>query len=302
MNVIAKMGIALAALAALACTPAPKDPAELPGLKDAYKDAFKIGAAVSSFELSGRNPEYEALILKNFNTLTPGNELKPESLHPRPDVWNWERADRYVDFAVEHDIEVHVQRALQQPLFQQREQEHGAGDQHEADQHALIEARPDRKAHAARGPEAAGRGQARDLPALRDQDGAGAEKADAGDHSRAETHQIGPPPDNIKGVLPEGIQHQIQILAQNGGAGRGHRHQHVGAEACRPAVHLPVQAEEAAQQHRQHDAKAHGTEVQLAKVRKYCVHFAFSPSLYIFCQHGNSRFSRGGSSESARIS
>ena len=104
MNVIAKMGIALAALAALACTPAPKDPAELPGLKDAYKDAFKIGAAVSSFELSGRNPEYEALILKNFNTLTPGNELKPESLHPRPDVWNWERADRYVDFAVEHDM------------------------------------------------------------------------------------------------------------------------------------------------------------------------------------------------------
>ena len=73
-------------------------------MKDVYKDAFKIGAAVSSFDLSGRNPELVDLILKHFNTLTPGNELKPESLHPRPDVWNWERADRYVDFAVEHDM------------------------------------------------------------------------------------------------------------------------------------------------------------------------------------------------------
>jgi len=73
-------------------------------LKDVYKDAFKMGAAVSSFDLSGRNPELVDLILKHFNTLTPGNELKPESLHPRPDVWNWERADRYVDFAVEHDM------------------------------------------------------------------------------------------------------------------------------------------------------------------------------------------------------
>ena len=73
-------------------------------MKDVYKDAFKMGAAVSSFDLSGRNPELVDLILKHFNTLTPGNELKPESLHPRPDVWNWERADRYVDFAVEHDM------------------------------------------------------------------------------------------------------------------------------------------------------------------------------------------------------
>ena len=66
-------------------------PAETPALKDVYKDAFKIGAAVSSFDISGRNPELVDLILKHFNTLTPGNELKPESLHPRPDVWNWER-------------------------------------------------------------------------------------------------------------------------------------------------------------------------------------------------------------------
>lgn len=89
MKAFNRIGIVLAALIALiSCASAPKEPAEIPGLKDVYKDAFKIGAAVSSFEVSGRNPEYEALILKHFNSLTPGNELKPESLHPRPDVWN----------------------------------------------------------------------------------------------------------------------------------------------------------------------------------------------------------------------
>ena len=105
MKAFTKIGIVLAALITLgACSTAQKEPAEMPALKDVYKDAFKIGAAVSSFEVSGRNPEYEALILKHFNSLTPGNELKPESLHPRPDVWNWERADRYVDFANEHGM------------------------------------------------------------------------------------------------------------------------------------------------------------------------------------------------------
>ncbi|MBR4817013.1 MAG: endo-1,4-beta-xylanase, partial [Bacteroidales bacterium] len=83
---------------------APAETGEIPALKDVYKDAFKIGAAVSSFDVSGRSPETVDLILKHFNSLTPGNELKPESLHPRPDVWNWERADRYVDFAVEHGM------------------------------------------------------------------------------------------------------------------------------------------------------------------------------------------------------
>jgi endo-1,4-beta-xylanase len=91
------------AILATACS-GNREKGEIPGLKDVYKDAFKIGTAVNSFEVSGRDPQAVDLILKHFNTLTPDNDLKPESLHPRPDVWNFERADRYVDFAVAHDM------------------------------------------------------------------------------------------------------------------------------------------------------------------------------------------------------
>ena len=102
MKVSGHISILLAFLAA-ACT-GTREQSELPGLKDVYKDAFKIGTAVNAFDVRGGNRETEALILKHFNTLTPDNDLKPESLHPRPDVWNFERADRYVDFGVAHGM------------------------------------------------------------------------------------------------------------------------------------------------------------------------------------------------------
>ncbi len=106
MKTLHKISFALA-LILTACSGGQKQPqqtSEMPALKDVYKDAFKMGAAVTTMDISGRNPELIDLLLKHFNTMTPGNELKPESLHPRPDVWNWERADRYVDFANEHGM------------------------------------------------------------------------------------------------------------------------------------------------------------------------------------------------------
>lgn len=73
-------------------------------LKDAYAGSFKIGCAISSFEVSGRNPKAQELLITNFNALSPGNELKPERLHPRPDVWNWGPADNYIKFGKEHGM------------------------------------------------------------------------------------------------------------------------------------------------------------------------------------------------------
>ena len=104
MKALYKLWLALAVILPACSGSQEQHPAEMPALKDVYKDAFKMGAAVSTADISDRNPELVELILKHFNSLTPGNELKPQSLHPRPDVWNWERADRYVDFAVEHGM------------------------------------------------------------------------------------------------------------------------------------------------------------------------------------------------------
>ena len=47
-------------------------------LKDVYKKYFKVGTATTVAEISPKTTQ--KLILKHFNSLTPGNELKPESI------------------------------------------------------------------------------------------------------------------------------------------------------------------------------------------------------------------------------
>ena len=51
---------------------------DIASLKDAYSKYFKFGTAATDTELA--NESAQNLIKKHFNSLTPGNELKPESL------------------------------------------------------------------------------------------------------------------------------------------------------------------------------------------------------------------------------
>lgn len=51
---------------------------DIPGLKDVYADYFKIGGAVTAEELAPASTK--ELILKHYNSLTLGNELKPENM------------------------------------------------------------------------------------------------------------------------------------------------------------------------------------------------------------------------------
>lgn len=50
----------------------------IPSLKDIYSSYFKIGGAVTTSELAPKSAQ--DLIKKHYNSLTPGNELKPESI------------------------------------------------------------------------------------------------------------------------------------------------------------------------------------------------------------------------------
>ncbi len=99
-----KQKVLLSALLLTVCTGLFAQTDGLKPLKDAYAGSFKIGCAISSFEISGRNQKAENLLVTNFNALSPGNELKPERLHPRPDVWNWGPADNYIKFGKEHGM------------------------------------------------------------------------------------------------------------------------------------------------------------------------------------------------------
>lgn len=51
---------------------------DIPGLKDVYADYFKIGGAVTAGELAPKSTK--DLILKHYNSITVGNELKPENM------------------------------------------------------------------------------------------------------------------------------------------------------------------------------------------------------------------------------
>lgn len=74
------------------------------GLKDYYRKYFPVGVAVSNFSI--RNKDESALILKEFNSITPENAMKMGPIHPEPNLYNWRDADAIVDFAVSHHIRV----------------------------------------------------------------------------------------------------------------------------------------------------------------------------------------------------
>ena len=67
-------------------------------LKDAYQGSFKIGAALGQAIYTGSDAAGAALVKAQFNSITPENDLKWEKIHPTPQGFNFEPADRYVEF------------------------------------------------------------------------------------------------------------------------------------------------------------------------------------------------------------
>lgn len=102
--------VAFMFLSLVQCTPKHKLTSSLPagpdnakGLKDYYKGYFPIGVAVSMASLTGAD---SALIVKEFNSVTPENDMKMGPIHPSENVYNWKNADNIVDFAVSHYIKI----------------------------------------------------------------------------------------------------------------------------------------------------------------------------------------------------
>ncbi|QTE40399.2 endo-1,4-beta-xylanase [Mucilaginibacter gossypii] len=73
------------------------------GLKDYYRKYFPIGVAVNMAAING--PEAE-LIAKEFNSVTPENDMKMGPIHPRENEYNWKNADAIVAFAQEHHMKI----------------------------------------------------------------------------------------------------------------------------------------------------------------------------------------------------
>ena len=91
----------IAVLGLLAACVAHAQPATL---KDAFQGIFRIGAALNPSQFEERDARSVAIVTAQFNTISPENVLKWEAIHPRPDAYNFDPADRYVAFGEKYKM------------------------------------------------------------------------------------------------------------------------------------------------------------------------------------------------------
>jgi endo-1,4-beta-xylanase len=75
-------------------------------LKDLVPKNWVIGAAINQNQSDGRDTVAVDLITRQFNTISPENLLKFQSLHPEPDRYTFDGADRYVAFGQQRGMVV----------------------------------------------------------------------------------------------------------------------------------------------------------------------------------------------------
>jgi endo-1,4-beta-xylanase len=90
--------LCLSSLAATAQAPVPTT------LKDAFRGAFFIGAAIDTDQITGKDARGDAIVLQQFNSISPENVMKWEVIHPRPDGYDFTLADQYVEFGLKNHM------------------------------------------------------------------------------------------------------------------------------------------------------------------------------------------------------
>lgn len=86
--------------AALLANPAIARSGDAPTLKEAFQDHFMIGVALNQRQFTGQDANGAALVKLQFNSVSPENAMKWQSLHSQPGAegYNFEAADHYVEF------------------------------------------------------------------------------------------------------------------------------------------------------------------------------------------------------------
>lgn len=73
-------------------------------LKQAYQGDFYVGAALNEAEITGQDQRDDAIVLEQFNSISPENALKWETVNPQPGQYDFTLADQYVAFGVQHHM------------------------------------------------------------------------------------------------------------------------------------------------------------------------------------------------------
>jgi endo-1,4-beta-xylanase len=75
---------------------------DIPSLKDVIKD-YSIGTCLQTDQIGTVDGD---LIAKHFNSITPGNEFKPDTLYDAAHNFDFTRADQLVDFAIANGMKM----------------------------------------------------------------------------------------------------------------------------------------------------------------------------------------------------
>jgi endo-1,4-beta-xylanase len=75
-----------------------------PQLDQRYKDSFTIGAAVEPSQLL--NEQDAQMLKRHFNSIVAENVMKPGNMQPMPGQFNFEQADKIINFAKENGMDV----------------------------------------------------------------------------------------------------------------------------------------------------------------------------------------------------
>ncbi|HYX10047.1 MAG TPA: endo-1,4-beta-xylanase [Bacteroidales bacterium] len=96
--------IAFVILASLLVSCSSNEKKKIPSISKTYQDYFPIGVAVSSYLL--HDSATADFVKRQFNSITPENEMKPENLQPEEGKFTWKRADRIANFAANNGMKL----------------------------------------------------------------------------------------------------------------------------------------------------------------------------------------------------
>lgn len=94
--------------------------AQIPSLKEAFKNDFLIGTAMDAAQIEGKDLVADKLIKQQFNAVTPENCMKAEIIQPGWNKYDFTLADKLVAFAKKNNMKLNAHNLIwhsQLPAF-----------------------------------------------------------------------------------------------------------------------------------------------------------------------------------------
>ena len=79
---------------------------KIQSLKSVYQEDFLIGTALGTEHILEKNEKANLLIKREFNAITPENIMKSQLIHPAINIYNFDIADKYVEYGQKNKMYV----------------------------------------------------------------------------------------------------------------------------------------------------------------------------------------------------